>query len=151
MTDTALSPIAHLNKGTAWYHLKNFDAAIKAYQIAGQSSNANVEQKATAFYNAGVVYSQQNKIPESIEAYKNALRLNWQDEDARENLQKALAQLPKSNSGDNQNPKPPPQSSTLNKSQVQKQLDRLEQKERNTQSRVSGKKKQYAGSTGKDW
>ena len=39
----------------------------------------------------------QKKLEESIEAYKNALRYNPDDKEARENLQKALLELKKKN------------------------------------------------------
>ena len=39
--------------------------------------------------------SQQKKLEESIDAYKNALRQNPNDKEARENLQKALLELKK--------------------------------------------------------
>ena len=92
ITDPSLKPIALLNKGTAFFKLKDFDAALKTFNEASRADKANDNQKAIAFYNAGVVYSNQNKIEESIIAYKNALLLNWNDEDARKNLQKEMQQ-----------------------------------------------------------
>ena len=58
------------------------------------------ELKGKAYYNKGVVLSRSKKLEESIEAYKNALRQNPDDKEARENLQKALLELKKK--------KPPP-------------------------------------------
>ncbi|WP_394803648.1 tetratricopeptide repeat protein [Niabella hibiscisoli] len=90
--------------------------------------NATSILRSGAHYNVGVVYSNQNKIEESVEAYKRALRLNSQDKDARENLQKALSELKKSGGGGGGEDKPQQAPSKLNKSQAQQQLDRLEQK-----------------------
>ena len=51
--------------------------------------------RSQSFYNKGVILSGQKKLEESIEAYKNTLRLNPDDKEARENLQKALLELKK--------------------------------------------------------
>lgn len=142
---------ALLNKGTALYKQKKFDEAINAYNQVSASPNATGLLKAGAHYNTGVVYSNQNKIEESIEAYKKALRLNSQDKEARENLQKALSELKRSGGGGGGEEKSQQSPSKLNKSQAQQQLDRLEQKEKNTQNKVSNKKTQFGGSVGKDW
>jgi len=150
VTEEKYKYTALLNKGTALYRQKKPDKAIKAYQQVSSSAAAGTELRSGAYYNTGVVYSNQNKIEESIEAYKNALRLNSQDNNARENLQKALSELKKSGGGGGEE-KPQPSQSKLNKSQAQQQLDRLEQKEKNTQSKVSNKKTQFGGSVGKDW
>src|SRR4029079_11163537 len=47
------------------------------------------------WYNKGVVLSAEKNLEESIEAYKNALRNDPDDKEARENLQKALLELKK--------------------------------------------------------
>lgn len=151
ITDPSLKPIALLNKGTAFFKLKDFDAALKTFNEASKADKANDNQKAIAFYNAGVVYSNQNKIEESIIAYKNALLLNWNDEDARKNLQKALMQRPKQQSGTGANPPPKEKQSRFSQNQAKQQLDRLEKKERKTQDRVSDKKSQNSSRNGKDW
>lgn len=151
VTEEPYKYTALLNKGTALYKQKKMDEALKAYNQVSASPNAASLLKSGAHYNAGVVYSNQNKIEESIEAYKKALRLNSQDNNARENLQKALSELKKSGGGGGGETKPQQAQSKLNKSQAQQQLDRLEQKEKNTQSKVSNKKTQFGGSVGKDW
>ncbi len=45
------------------------------------------------FYNLGNIYFQQSRLPEAIQAYRQALLGNPQDEDARHNLELALRQL----------------------------------------------------------
>ena len=59
-----------------------YDKVISTVKDPGQLSNA--------YYNKGVVLQNDKKIPECIEAYKAALRLTPNDDDARQNLQKAL-------------------------------------------------------------
>ena len=51
---------------------------------------ADENTRQSAYYNKGVAMIRQKKIEESIDAWKNALRLNPADSDARENLVKAL-------------------------------------------------------------
>ncbi|SDC69510.1 tetratricopeptide repeat protein [Niabella drilacis] len=148
--------IALLNKGNALYRLKKYDDAVKTYQQAAASANTDTGLRSAAFYNTGVVYSSQNKLEESIEAYKNALRLNSNDVKARENLQKALLEKKKQGGGGGggQNKKeesPKPSKSRLNQNQAQNQLDKLENKEKNTQQRISEDKSQYGTSREKDW
>ncbi|MGC4235531.1 MAG: tetratricopeptide repeat protein [Niabella sp.] len=150
VTEEKYKYTALLNKGTALYKQKKLDEAVEAYRQVSSSATAAAALRSGAYYNTGVVYSNQNKIEESIEEYKNALRLNSQDNNARENLQKALSELKKSGGGGGEE-KPQPSQSKLNKNQAQQQLDRLEQKERNTQSKMSNKKTQFGGSVGKDW
>ncbi len=53
-------------------------------------SKADENTRQGAYYNKGVAMIRQKKIDESIDAWKNALRLNPADSDARENLVRAL-------------------------------------------------------------
>ena len=53
--------------------------------------------RSNSYYNEGVVLGKQQKLEESIETYKNALRQNPDNTEARENLQKALLELKKKN------------------------------------------------------
>lgn len=154
--DGAHKYIALLNKGNALYRLKKYDEAVKTYEQATASNNTDPQLRSAAFYNAGVVRSNQNKLEESIEAYKNALRLNSNDTKARENLQKALLERKKQSGGggggqDKKDADRKPEKSKLNQRQTQNQLDRLENKEKNTQQRISEDKSQYGISNEKDW
>jgi len=81
--------IANYNLGNALYRKENTDEAVQVYDNAIQNSSDNVT-KEKAYYNEGVAYQKAKKLPECINAYKNALMLAPQDEDARQNLQRAL-------------------------------------------------------------
>lgn len=151
VTEEKYKYTALLNKGIALYKLKKTEDAINNFTELSDSKNLNATMRSDAFYNKGVVYSNQDKIQESIEAYKNALRLNSKDAQARENLQKALSELKKSSGGGGGEQKPQTSPATLSQSQAQQQLNRLEQKERNTQKKLSNKKTQFSSSNGKDW
>ncbi|MCF3109956.1 tetratricopeptide repeat protein [Niabella sp. CC-SYL272] len=148
--------IALMNKGNALYRLKKQEEAIKIYEQVATSRQTSEELRSGAYYNTGVVYSNQNKLEESIEAYKNALRFNSKDTKARENLQKALLERKKQSGGgggqdkkEDENRKP--DKSRLNQHQAQNQLNKLENKEKNTQQRISEDKSQYGTSNEKDW
>ena len=56
---------------------------MAAYNEVANVPNINAVQRSGAYYNTGVVYSNQQKIAESIEAYKKALRFNGNDTQAR--------------------------------------------------------------------
>ena len=61
--------------------------------------------KEKAYYNKGVAYQKAKKLPECINAYKNALMLSPQDEDARQNLQRALVEQKQQQQQQQQNQK----------------------------------------------
>jgi Ca-activated chloride channel family protein len=92
ITKTPTNATAQFNLGNALYKNKKTDDAINAYDNAA-ANLSDKTPKANAFYNKGVVLQNNKKLAECIAAYKNALKLNPQDEDARQNLQKALQQM----------------------------------------------------------
>lgn len=147
---TKYHTIALMNKGNALYKQGKHTEAIKAYQEVWAKTANDKMLRSGAYYNTGVVYSSQQKIEESIEQYKNALRLNWKDQKARENLQKALLEK-KRGGGGAQSQQQNPAQSNMSKSQARQQLQKLEEKEKNTQQKISKEKSQYSGSAGKDW
>jgi len=80
---------ANYNLGNALYKTNKTDEAVKSYDNAiANTTDSSVKQK--AFYNKGVAYQKEKKLPDCISAYKSALLLNPNDEDARQNLQRAL-------------------------------------------------------------
>jgi Ca-activated chloride channel homolog len=143
--------IALMNKGNALYKQKKYDEAIKAYRQVSENKEADVLLRSGAYYNTGVIYSSQQKLQESIQLYIKALLLNDKDRQARENLQKALLEQKFNNSNHSENRQQNQQQSRMNKDQAQQQLNKLEQKEKHTQEKLSKDKSQYGGSAGKDW
>ena len=133
----------------------NPDEAVKSFTEISDNTN-ETELKSKAFYNKGAVLSQQKKLEESIEAYKNALRQSPDDKAARENLQKALLELKKKNppkpkkEDQKKNPqKQPP--SKMNRKEAEQRLKLLEQKEKEVQQRLQKEKSKTGGSQVKDW
>ncbi len=84
-------PAALYNLGNALYKDQQTEEALRAYDDALSAGGSTPEQAET-WYNKGVVLQQQKKLPDCIDAYKKALRLNPADADARLNLQQALKQ-----------------------------------------------------------
>ena len=131
------------------------DEAVKSFtEISDNTKEAELKSK--AFYNKGAVLSQQKKLEESIDAYKNALRQNPDDKEARENLQKALLELKKKNppkpkkEDQKKNPQKQPQSK-MNRKEAEQRLKLLEQKEKEVQQRLQKEKSKAGGSQAKDW
>ncbi len=82
-------PKASNNLGNALFQQDREKEAIAQYEIFEKSSKDKM-QKATAFHNIGNSFLKQKQYPKAIEAYKNSLRNNSNDEETRYNL--ALAQ-----------------------------------------------------------
>lgn len=165
---------ANYNLGNALYKKNNNDEAVQSYDnaIAHTKDNA-VKQK--AFYNKGVALQAAKKLPECIRAYENALLLNPNDEDARQNLQRALKeqkkqqqqqnknqdknknqkkQQPKNQQQNNQqkNNQPKPSPSKLSKQDAEEKLKSLLENEKQLQDKMHKIKGAPApNSPEKDW
>ncbi|MEO5908535.1 MAG: VWA domain-containing protein [Ginsengibacter sp.] len=111
---------ASYNLGNVLYRKDNTDEAVKSYDNAiAHSQNNAVKQE--AFYNKGVAYQKAKKLPECITAYKNALILNPNDEDARQNLQRALKEQQKQQNKDQKKDKKNQQQKDQKNNQDKKQ------------------------------
>jgi tetratricopeptide (TPR) repeat protein len=95
---------ASYNLGNALYRKDNTDESVEAFDNTIKNSTDNTT-KENAYYNKGVAYQKGKKLPECINAYENALMLNPNDEDARQNLQRALKEQKKQQQQQNQNQK----------------------------------------------
>ncbi len=148
------------NRSIALYRAGNTADAMKELDdINFKSLVDGLKEK--AWYNKGVMLSGQQKLEESIEAYKSALRLDPTDKDARENLQKALQELkkkeppkqdnkpqPQPDKKQQQQPQPQPQ---MNKQEAEQRLKLLEQKEKEVQQRLQKERSGQGGAQTKDW
>lgn len=134
--------------------------AVQRYTALARDAKTR-SVRAGSYYNKGVVLSGQKNIEESIEAYKNALRLNPADQDARDNLQKALLELRKKKTPqpepkkdrkkkEEQQQQQKPQSS-ISQKETEQRLKLLRQKEKEVQQRLQQEKKASGGSMPKDW
>jgi Ca-activated chloride channel family protein len=81
-------PGAHFDRGAALYALSRFDEAGEEFLRATQSSDPAL--KASGFRHLGNAFSKKDKFKEAIEAYKRALALRPDDQEAKWNLEIAL-------------------------------------------------------------
>ena len=148
---------AKYNKAAALYRQTKPDESIKVLEdLAFKTEESDLRSK--AYYNKGAILSAQKKLEESVEAYKNALRQNPADKEARENLQKALIELKKKNppkkddkkkqQQQKQQQKPQPK---MNQKEAEQRLKLLEQKEKDVQERLQKEKSKTGGGQPKDW
>jgi len=147
--------IAKFNLANALIKQNKTDDADKLLSGLNIKENDNdIRSKAT--YNEGVILSQQKKLEESVEMYKESLRLDPNDKDARENLQKALLELKKKNPPKKQDEKKkkeqqqPPPKPKISPREAQQQLKLLEQKEKQVQEKLQ-KNSQTGTPLPKDW
>jgi Ca-activated chloride channel homolog len=153
---------ANYNLGNAQFRKNNFDDASKSYNTTVEHS-ADKPIQAKGFYNKGVALIKQQKTDESIDAWKNALKIDPSDADARENLEKALlekkAKQPKDQKDDkqkqnnkqDQQQQPKPQHSKLTKQQVEQYLKNLQQRENEAQEKMNQNKVKSLSQPEKDW
>ena len=166
------SNMAMFNLGNALYKNGKTSEADQAFDEAIANSKTAID-KSRAWYNKGVVLQNSKKLTESIDAYKNALRQNAADEDARFNLQKALLekkqqeQKEESKKQDQKKNKdqqkdqqqkqnenkeaPKPQPSKMTKKEAEEKLKALLQQEKNLQDKLRRTGEASPNKPEKDW
>mgnify|MGYP000832427387 CR=1 FL=1 len=73
------------NLGNALYKAERFDRAEQTMQQAAADSLRADTERAEAFYNLGNAQFKQQKYKEALESYKQSLRLNPSDQEAKYN------------------------------------------------------------------
>jgi tetratricopeptide (TPR) repeat protein len=153
---------AQYNLGNALYKSEKPEDAIVAYDKSINRLTKPVE-KSNAWYNKGVVLHNDKKLPECIVAYKNALKLDPNNEDARQNLQKALKQQKQDEKKDqkdkdqdqpqnkNKQQEPKPKPSRITKKDAEEKLKALMQKEKNLQDKLHKVNEAGPDKPQKDW
>ena len=82
---------ANFNLGNALFRQKKYSEALEKYNAAAALQAGDKKKMAATFHNVGNSLLVDNKIEESIKAYKMALKNNPKDDETRYNL--AYAQL----------------------------------------------------------
>ncbi len=80
------------NLGNTLIQQKQYDAARKLMAATAKNSREK-DQQSSAYYNTGNTYMSEQKWGDAADAYKQALRKNPQDEDAKYNLSYALTKM----------------------------------------------------------
>jgi len=147
---------ARYNLANARYRTGNLPDAEKSFdELIEKTSEKNFKEK--GYYNKGVTLTKQKKLLESIEAYKNAIKLDPTDEDARFNLQKALTELKKQQQPQEkqqqqkQQQKQKQQNTKLDKKKMEQYLKSLEQKEQEVQRKMQQNRSRSVTQPEKDW
>lgn len=154
------NPVANFNNGNASFRQNKYDEAIQSFDnIINNTTDSNIKQQ--AYYNKGVALSKQQKLMESIDAWKEALRLNPNDKQTRENLEKALRELKKKQQEEKQKnkkeqkkeqekQKQQPQSK-LSQQRVEQLLRALQEKEKEVNAKLNQTKVPAPSKPDKDW
>ena len=116
---------AKFNLGDAYYKQERYDEAMKSFQSAFVDAKNELE-KSKLYYNIGNSLLKSQKIKESIGAYKEALKLNPNDEQAKYNLSYALNMLKNPNQDQQQN-----KNQDQNKDQQDQNNDQQDQNQQN--------------------
>ena len=123
----------NFNLGNAIFKQQRFDDAIKQYDgIANNSSDNSL--KSSALYNKGNAHFWKKEYDKAVEAYKEALRLNPKDEDAKTNLAKAKRML--------QEQQKQQQKQQNQQNQQQNQKDKKDEQKKNEQNEQQNQQQQ---------
>lgn len=124
---------AVFNLADAIYKQENYEEASTLFQALTEKTE-NKSEKAMAYHNLGNSLLQEEKLEESIEAYKNALRNNPFDSDTKHNL--AYAQYMKQQQEQNQEEK--------EQEQEQNQEEKEQEQEEQEQSKEEEQEEQQS-------
>jgi tetratricopeptide (TPR) repeat protein len=135
--------------GTAYLMDKKYDKAAEYLSKAAAGEDTDIKEK--ALYNLGNAFFRNNKFSEALNSYKNALKLNSENKEARENLEMPLAKLPRqkqeqkqsnqNQNQENQKNKNDRQQQNKDKNSSDKQKEKEEQKNRQDKQQDEKSKK----------
>jgi tetratricopeptide (TPR) repeat protein len=111
---------AQFDLGDAYYKQGRFDEAQRSYNASTVNARTPIE-KAVTYHNLGNALFKAGKIAESIEAYKQALRLNPKDDDTRYNYELAKERLKQQQNQQQQNKNSQDKNQQKNQQQKQQQ------------------------------
>jgi Ca-activated chloride channel family protein len=124
------------NAGNALYRQKQLEQARKAMEQAARHA-ARPEQKAAAHYNLGNTYMAERKWQEAVDVYKQSLRLNPADADARYNLNYALQMLQQQQQNQQQQKQDQQKDNQQNQQQQNQQQQQQKQQQQNDPAQMS--------------
>ncbi len=128
LTKNPKSGIANFNAGNATFRQNKFDEALSSFDnTINNTGDKTLQQQ--AYYNKGVSFSKEQRLEESIEAWKQALKMDGNDKVTRENLEKALRELKKKKEQEKQQ-------KDKQKKEQEKQKEKHKEQPKLTQQRV---------------
>ena len=132
---------AHYNLGNSLCKIKKYDEAIAEYQKAQKNTN-NKDEKAASYYNEGNAHLQNGDGEKAINAYKNALKFDPDNEAILKNLQIAKKKQKQKDNKQNQQNQKQNQQNNQNKNQDnnpnQQGDQNQENKNNNTKNQPNG-------------
>jgi len=149
---------AQYNLGVARFRLNEIEGATEAFKKAlGLSKDKSMSAK--IFYNSGVAFLKSANYPEAITAFRNAMKLNSEDRDCRENLQFAINQYKKQLNQKQQNSGMSPKElkeqqkseQKLSKQAAEKILQSAQQEESRVRDSLRSKKSNRQNRATKNW
>lgn len=129
LIDNPENPIIHFNIGSAQYKKNKYEEAMKDYEKSLSIDDVLTQSK--SYYNMGNTLYRMGKLPESILAYTQALKLNPNDEDAKYNLEFVRAKL-----------KDQPKDKQQQKQQQQQEQQQQEQQQQEQQQQGDDQKQE---------
>ena len=147
---------AKFNLGNALVKQNNISEAIQYYTQLAETS-VDDAFKSKVLYNKGITMIKAQKLPEAIGAFKESLLLNPEDNETRENLQKAVEELkkrqqnqPKPQNNPQKKPEPKKQQNKMpNKDIMEQKFEELKDKEKQLQKLLQ--RKTTSEQPEKDW
>ena len=121
---------AHYNFGNSLYKIKKYDEAIAEYQKAQKNTN-NKDEKAASYYNEGNAHLQNGDGEKAVNAYKNALKFDPDNEAILKNLQIAKKKQKQKDNKQNQQNQQQNQQNNQNKNQDNNQNQQGDQNQEN--------------------
>ena len=121
---------AHYNLGNSLYKIKKYDEAIAEYQKAQKNTN-NKDEKAASYYNEGNAHLQNGDGEKAVNAYKNALKYDPDNEAILKNLQIAKKKQKQKDNKQNQQNQQQNQQYNQNKNQDNHQNQQGDQNQEN--------------------
>jgi Ca-activated chloride channel homolog len=162
LTKNPKSDIANFNTGNATFRQNKFDDALNSFDnTINNTADKTLQQQ--AFYNKGVAFSKEQRLEESIEAWKQALKMNPGDLVTRENLEKALRELKKKKEQEKQQKdkqqkkdqdkqkEKQKEQPKLSQQRVEQLLKALQQKEKEVNDKLNQNKVASPTKPEKDW
>jgi Ca-activated chloride channel family protein len=126
---------AKYNEADSLYKMKKYKEALDIYnQIKDKKLAEKVE------YNKGNCYAKMGKIDEAINSYKNVLKLNPNDKDAKYNLELLEKKKQHKQNKNNQNNNKQKQNSNKNQKQQNKQNNSKNKSQKNQENKNNSEK-----------
>ena len=142
--DKEYNPKAQFNLGDALYEQKNYEDAEKNFSGV-IDHNVSKELESDAYYNLGNTYMAQEKYAEAFDSYKQSLKINPKNDDARYNLEYArwkMIQQQQQNQQQQQDQQQQDQQQDQQQQQQQQQQDQQQQQQDQQQDQQQNQQQQ---------